>query len=123
MKVVAYLTEPASYTLDLMLSVHIPNNIDCRFLFNTTHAQSKVANQFKDFIYLNELSIIKRYQLLKEDYNKNNVIIFNGYDSISFLILWLIHILAKRKKSIAIESDTPLKVPKNIFKRFIKNGI
>lgn len=121
MKVIAYLTEPASYTLDLIESVHIPNKISYKFLFNNSEAHSKSADKYSDSIFLNNLSIIDRYNHLKKDYKKYDALIFNGYDSVAFLLLWVIHIFSKEKKPIAIESDTPLKVPKNIFKRLVKS--
>ena len=120
MKVIAYLTEPASYTLDLVRCVHLPNNINYSFLFDTSFTKPQSKSAVKDFTFLSRLSISKRFKCLKSDYNQYDAIIFNGYDSVSFLLLWIIHILSNAKKPIAIESDTPLKIPSNPIKRVIK---
>ena len=55
-----------------------------------------------------------------KDYDENDIIPFSGYTSISFLLLWIIHVISKHKKPISIISDTPLKIPSNPFKRFAK---
>ena len=96
MKVIAYLTEPASYTIDLVKNVHLKNNIDFIFLFDKSY--TKQLNDLSDnFIFLNKLSLISRFKLLKINYIKYEAIIFNGYDTISFLILLFIHFFLKLK--------------------------
>lgn len=119
MKIVAYLTEPASYTIDLVKAVHFKNDISVRYLWSKSFSNSQTL--FKQSTpFLNQLSLIKRYKLLKKDYKSHDAIIFNGYDSITFLLLWLIHLQEAVKTPIAIESDTPLKIPKGAVKRAIK---
>lgn len=120
MKVIAYLTEPASYTLDLVKCVHLPNNIDYSFIFDSSYTKPKVNEKANSYTFLNRLSPTKRFKVLKDDYIQYDAIIFNGYDSASFLLLWFVHYFSKVKKPIAIESDTPLKIPANLVKRLVK---
>ena len=119
MKAIAYLTEPASYTIDLVKSVHLPNRIDYKFLFNKSYTKQSPKKIDLD-IYLNKFSIYKCFKILKDDYKNYDIIVFNGYDSLSFILLFIIHIFSKKQKPIAIESDTPLKIPSNFIKRSIK---
>ena len=120
MKLIAYLTEPASYTLDLVKYVHLPNKINYSFLFDTSYTTPNSKGVKMDYTFLNKLTLKNRFNLLRSDYNSHDAIVFNGYDSVSFLLLWFIHITSRVKKPIAIESDTPLKIPKNLFKSLIK---
>jgi glycosyltransferase involved in cell wall biosynthesis len=120
MKVIAFLTEPASYTIDLVKNVHIPNQISYKYLFNLSYTRPNSNEIYSDDLFLNKLSLIKQFKVIRNDYRTNDAIIFNGYDSISFLFLWLVHVFSKHKKPIAIESDTPLKIPSNFFKRLVK---
>ena len=120
MKVIVFLTEPASYTIDLVKMVYLPNGINFKFLYTSSYSKPKTSEQFDDNLFLDKLSIISRFKTLKKDYNENDIILFSGYTSISFLLLWIIHIFSKFKKPISIISDTPLKIPSNPFKRFVK---
>ena len=118
MKVVVYLTEPASYTIDLVKKIYLPNNISFRFIKSKSYSNS--TKNFPQNLFLKNLSIFSRFKILKEDYDNFDTIFFSGYNSTTFLILWLIHIFSKNKKTISIISDTPLKIPSNILKRIIK---
>ena len=69
---------------------------------------------------INNYSFISKLSLIKKCYIKYDAIIFSGYNSFLFLMLWFVHIFAKIKKPISIISDTPLNIPSNFFKRFIK---
>lgn len=119
MRIVAYLTEPASYTIDLVKKVHLKNDIAVRYLLHNSFSNSMASSE-RTIPFLSQLSIVKRLKLIKHDYKNFDAIIFNGYDSISFLLLWFVHITQRTKKPIAIESDTPLKIPKGLLKRIIK---
>ncbi|MGC6470826.1 MAG: glycosyltransferase family 4 protein [Flavobacteriales bacterium] len=119
MRVIAYLTEPASYTIDLVRSVHEKRSIFYRFLFKNSFTKGS-KDSTPHFLFLDDYNLITRFRILKSDYLLHDAIIFNGYDSISFLFLWIIHITSKIKKPIAIESDTPLKIPNFFLKRIIK---
>ena len=120
MKVIVFLTEPASYTIDLAKMVYLPNDINYKFLYTSSYSKPKTSEHFDDNLFLDKLSIISRFITLKKDYNENDVVLFSGYTSISFLLLWIIHVFSKHKKPIFIISDTPLKIPSNPFKRIAK---
>lgn len=119
MKLVAYLTEPASYTIDLVSKVHRKNDILVRYLWSTSFSNSNMSTN-NSTPYLNKLPLFKRYRLIRDDYRFSDAIIFNGYDSLNFILLWFIHLISTKKTPIAIESDTPLKIPSGFFKRLIK---
>ena len=120
MKVIVFLTEPASYTIDLVNMVYLTNNITYKFLYTSSYSKPDTSEQFDDNLFLDKLSIISRFKALKKDYNENDVVIFSGYNSFSFLLLWIVHTFSKFKKPISIISDTPLKIPSNLFKRIAK---
>ena len=86
MKLVAYLTEPASYTIDLVDKVHRKNDISVRYLWNKSFSNSHIITDesalFKPPIF------ISTYKLLRDDYRCFDAIVFNGYDS-QVLVLWL----------------------------------
>ena len=118
MKVVVYLTEPATYTIDLVKEIYLPNNISFKFIKSKSYSNS--TKNLPKNLFLKNFSIFGRFRILKEDYCNFDTIFFSGYNSTSFFILWLIHIFSKNKKSISIISDTPLKIPSNVLKRVIK---
>ena len=89
MKVIAFLTEPASYTIDLAKMVYSPNDINYKFLYSSSYSKPKTYNQFNDNLFLDKKSIISQFKTLKKDYDENDVVLFSGYTSISFLILWI----------------------------------
>ena len=120
MKVVVFLTEPASYTIDLVNEVFLPMCINYKFLYTSSYSMPKSFEKFDNNIFLERLSIIPRFKTLKKDYDENDIILFSGYTSISFILLLIIHIFSKHKKPISIISDTPLKIPSNPFKRIAK---
>jgi glycosyltransferase involved in cell wall biosynthesis len=118
MKIVSYLTEPASYTIDLVSKVHKPLGIDYRFLQRKTLA--KTDHFLEDSVYMQDKSWLDRVLFIKRDYEKYDVIVFNGYDRLDFLFLLFIHLLSSNKKNIGLESDTQLRIPTNFLKRLIK---
>lgn len=120
MKVIVFLTEPASYTIDLVKKVYSPNKIDYKFLKKSSYSYPYKSKKIKNKLFINNYSFISKLSLIKKCYIKYDVIIFSGYNSFLFLMLWFVHIFAKIKKPISIISDTPLNIPSNFFKRFIK---
>ena len=40
MKVVVYLTEPATYTIDLVKEIYLPNNISFKFIKSKSYSNS-----------------------------------------------------------------------------------
>ena len=120
MKVIVFLTEPASYTIDLVKMVYSPNGINYKFLYTSSYSKPIIFDQFDDNLFLDKLPILSRFKTLMKDYDTYDHVIFSGYTSISFLLIWIIHVFSKNKKPISIISDTPLKVPSNPFKRIAK---
>ena len=120
MKVIVFLTEPASYAIDLIEKVYMPNNIEFKFLSSYSYSKPKISESFNDNLFINKLSIIRRFKSIKKDYLENDIILFSGYSSFSFIILWLIHTFSNVKKPICIISDTPLKIPVLSFFIFFK---
>ena len=120
MKVIVFLTEPASYTIDLARKVYKPNDINYKFLYTSSYSKPKAFEQFEENLFLDKLSIISRIKTLKKDYKEHDIIMFSGYTSISFLLLLIIHVFSKHKKPISVISDTPLKIPSNLFRRIAK---
>lgn len=118
MKIVSYLTEPASYSIDLISKVHIPLKIDYRFLQKKTLAKTQTF--LNGSLFLNEYGWLKRILIIKKDYKAYDVIVFNGYDRLDFIFLLLIHLFSFNKKNIGLESDTQLRIPTNYFKKIIK---
>lgn len=118
-KVVAYLTEPASYTQDLVKYVHENIGLKYRFLQRKT----KHSNEQLNSVYLSEMSFFQKLTFLKKDFNTHDVIIFNGYNRIEFWYLWFFQLFTAKKRRFLFESDTQLRVPVNIFKRAIKSVV
>jgi len=121
MRFIAYLTEPATYTIDLVKNVHEQINIEYKYLQRETLVKTDASEyDFDSQIYLNRYSLIKRFSSLLTDYKSYDAIIFNGYNRLDFILLFVIHIFSCRKTPIALESDTQLQIPTNFFKRLIK---
>lgn len=118
MKIVSFLTEPASYTIDLISKVHNPLEIDYRFLQKKTTARTD--SFLSSSMFMSDYNWLKRFSILKDDYKYYDVIIFNGYDRLDFIFLLFVHFFSANKKNIGLESDTQLRVPSNFFKRIIK---
>ena len=66
MKIVSYLTEPASYTIDLVSKVHKPLGVDYRFLQRKTLA--KTDHFLEDSVYMQDKSWLDRVLFIKRDY-------------------------------------------------------
>ena len=63
MKVIAFLTEPASYTIDLVEKVFLPNQISYKFLLNSSYTK-KESDEISS---LNDLSILNRFKTIKNE--------------------------------------------------------
>jgi len=117
MRVFCYFVEPASYTLDLAANIYDKNKIDYCFINSRTLVES---NKQSEKIFLNDLSILSKLRFLLNVYKHNDLIIVNGYNNYPFLITFLCNFFFCNKKFIAIESDTQLLIPRNLFKRLVK---
>ena len=118
MKVFSFFTEPASYTLDLVDNVFNPMSIDYCFL--NSHSKANKSFKVSENIFLDQLSFVGRIRYLIYVIRNYDIIIFNSYDNLSFIFVFLINIFTVKKKYIAIESDTQLLLSKNHLKRLLK---
>ena len=69
---------------------------------------------------LEDKSTFSRIRFIYQIWKSHDIIIVNGYNNYPFLLTFIINTLSPKKRFIAIESDTQLGFPRNIFKRFIK---
>jgi len=53
-------------------------------------------------------------------FRNNDLIIVNGYNNYPFILTFILNVFSFKKKYIATESDTQLRIPKNPLKRFLK---
>ena len=114
MKVVCYFKEPASYTLALKKEVYDPLLIDARFLESTSLASN---NEVKA---LSNLSIINKNKQLWSDSKHYEAAIFNGFYQKELFLLLFFSWLQSNPLKVALDSDTPLNIPANPFKRMVK---
>ena len=77
MKVIVFLTEPASYTIDLVKKVYSPNNIDYKFLKKSSYSYPYKSKNIKNKLFINNYSFISKLSLIKKCYIKYDAIILN----------------------------------------------
>ena len=118
MKVFTYFVEPASYTLDLIYNIH--NKLDIKYAFLHGESSAKSDALVKLDHVLEDKSTFSRIRFIYQIWKSHDIIIVNGYNNYPFLLTFIINTLSPKKRFIAIESDTQLGFPRNIFKRFIK---
>jgi len=117
MRIFCYFVEPASYTLDLVANVHDRKNINYAFIKSVSLAEA-LPTSSKDF--LDKLSWISRIRFVINTFRKNDFFIVNGYNNYPFILTFILNVFSFKKKYIAAESDTQLRIPKNSLKRFMK---
>lgn len=103
MKIVAYLIEPAKYTVELNEQIYKKYGLSTWFYKRTTQHNNKEFTQ----IFLKELPLFKRWCIYYQNWRTANLIISNGYLFDFFVISFLLNILFFRRTPIAIASDTP----------------
>lgn len=118
MKVYCFFTEPASYTVDLINNIHQPLEIDYCFLKSNSEARTSVS--LDDAVFLNSMSFLEKLKYIMSIKNKYDLIIFNSYDTLTFLFVFFLNIFSAKKNFIAIESDTQLIMPDSFFKKIFK---
>lgn len=102
MKIIAYLNEPAKYTVALTEEVYKDLGVEFHYdLRNTQH-----NNKNFDFQFLREMPISRRWKLYYSNWKKSDLIISNGYLFDWFVVSFLLNLLTFKWKPIAIESDT-----------------
>ena len=117
-KVFTYFVEPASYTLDLITNVY--SKLDISFAFIKSKSEAKSKEIIKKDVCLSERSLYHKIAFVYNIWKNNKLIIINGYNNYPFVLNFIFNFFSFKKRYLATESDTQLKVPKNIFKRMVK---
>jgi glycosyltransferase involved in cell wall biosynthesis len=117
MKIFTYFVEPAKYSLDLIKYIHEKQGIKYCFIRNYTEvkSESSIANH----LFLSK-KIVKKIKFIYRVWKEHRLIIINGYNNFPFVFTFILNTISLEKKIIAIESDTPLRIPKNMIKRYLK---
>jgi glycosyltransferase involved in cell wall biosynthesis len=120
MKIFTYFVEPAIYSLDLIKNVHDKQGIQYCFIKNYSEAksESKIANN----LFLSNRNFLSKIKFIYTIWKENKLIIINGYNNFPFVVTFILNLIFLDKKFIAIESDTPLRIPENKLKRWMKIG-
>ena len=117
-KVFTYFVEPASYTLDLITNVY--SKLDISFVFIKSKSEAKSNELIKKDVFLAERSLYQKKAFVYNIWKNNKLIIINGYNNYPFILNFIFNFFSFKKRYLATESDTQLKVPNNIFKRIVK---
>jgi len=118
MQIFCYFVEPASYTVNLISAIHKKLNIN--YIFFQENQSVSVSLRAASNPILKDLKIFKRFKFIFNTLYRNELIIINGYSNYVFFALFFLNLFFFRKRSIAIESDTPLSIPSNPLKRIFK---
>lgn len=113
-RVFAILQEPASYTVDRNRAVYDQLGISYCYIENTSEAKSEES-------YVKCLSGLSHEELEKhliDILTNNDIVIMNGYTGPIFKMLFRLN--RKFRRVIGIDSDTQLRIPKNVIKRIGK---
>ena len=116
MSVFAILYEPASYTVDRNHAVYDNMGVDYGYLYSDSEARSESKQQTDALMSLSWLQRVKRLNSILHHYD---VVIVNGYNHEVFR--WLFFLNTIYKRTIGIDSDTPLSAPKTLLKRMVKD--
>jgi len=118
MKIFTYFVEPAIYSLDLIKNVYDVKGIKYCFIKNFSEAKSD--SEIAENLFLSNSSYFFQIKFIYRIWKGNSLIIINGYNNFPFLITFVLNLIFSDKKFIAIESDTPLRIPENRLKIFVK---
>ena len=118
-KIFTYFVEPASYTHDLIKNVY--RELLIKYAFISDKSEAYAEDSLSDSYFLSNKSIFKKINFLYRTWRSHDLIIINGYNNYVFLITFIINFFAIKKRYIAIESDTQLKIPSNMIKRALKS--
>ncbi len=103
LKIFTFFIEPSSYTSELISHVHKNLGIDYIFLNSTSHAKVKNTSHIDTMV---AMSLVDQIKFVFSVFKNYKMIIFNGYDRWQFLLLFILNLFSKRKRVIAIDSDT-----------------
>lgn len=116
-KIFAFLTEPASYTVDRNVNVFVHKRIDYCYINSKSEAKSIISVEgVKDI--LSEMTLYQKIRYIQNVLRTYDKVIYNGYANFCFLIVFLLNYWYR--KPIGIESDTQYSEPSNVFVRLIK---
>jgi len=118
MKVFTYFVEPASYTLDLIKNIYSKLDIPYVFIKNKSEAKSTISVGGQEF--LSKKPLFSKFLFVFNIWKNHTFIIINGYNNYPFILTFIFNFFSVKKRYIASESDTQLKIPKNVLKRIIK---
>lgn len=104
MKIHTLFVEPANYTQDLIANVHHKMGISYSFLYSSSAAASgqtsgAVSRFFDQYSQLSNIAYLWKCS------RQYNLIIVNGYNHLSFILLWIFGFF--NSCFVGIESDTP----------------
>lgn len=113
MKIHHIAAEPANYTQDLMEQVY--KNYEYTFSFLNSEAIATDDNSINSRAehLFDRSSLFSTIKFLRKISKENDLVIFNGYTFLSFVILWYFSFF--NKCFIAIESDTPYRKRNGVF--------
>jgi hypothetical protein len=107
MKIHTIFVEPANYTQDLIINVHNRLNLKYSFLYSCSIATNNTDIISSAQYLFDKNGLWENIKFLWLCSKQNDLVIVNGYNHISFIILWIFSIV--NGCSIGIESDTPFK--------------
>lgn len=113
----AILHEPASYTVDRNRAVYDKMGITYSYIHSFSEAKT---NSYQTDTVLDGLSLVGLLKTLKTILSENDIVIMNGYTGKVFRWLFVLNLFYK--KSIGLDSDTPLNIPESRIKRFLKKA-
>ena len=113
-KVFAILQEPASYTVDRNHAVYDKLGIDYCYIAGNSDAKSSESN----LVGLSDLCDKELDDKLRQILSEYDIVIMNGYTGLVFRHLYALN--RQYKKTVGIDSDTQLRIPSNLIKRFVK---
>ena len=113
MKVFCYFVEPSSYTVDLVENVYLKLKIP--FIFIKDRSIARSTKDIKCYSFLSHFYLLKRIKFIFDICRNHDLIIINGYTNYVFILTFFYNMLLIKKKYIAIESDTQLRVPSNFI--------
>lgn len=113
MKILAFLIEPANYTLSIIKKVYKPKSVNYCFVYGESKASSVTVES------LSRMNLLRKLVFIWQSLKNNDAFIVNSYtDPISCLAIIINLIFFK--KPMAIESDTELRIPRGIIQKSLK---
>ena len=118
MEIHTIFVEPANYTQDLICHIHQKRGISYSFLKSNSQASNNNLILATAKHVFDKNSFLKNINFLWYCSNKYDLIIINGYNHFSFIILWLLSFW--NPFLLGIDSDTPF-TPQKGLKKIVKH--